>query len=100
MNIRLLVFYFFLILGIVLVAITCDGCASVDGNGGPGIIEIITTDPMDPDGVLQDPIIPKKEEKPDKEPVIESSITPATSLVAGIFVGLRGLEPLTSTMSM
>ncbi len=58
---RLVIFYFVLILGILLVAITCGGCASM-GEMSQKVIEELTTDPFDPDGKLDGPIWPKKEE--------------------------------------
>lgn len=120
---RLMVFYFLLIL-----VVTCGGCASLDGDGGPSPLEIIMTDPMDPDGVLEDPIIPKPKVEPAKEPEIQSSnnldkaigngligilvwhhtpepvfqicFAPAAFPAVGFFVHLAGLEPAASTMSM
>ncbi len=59
---------------VMTVMIIGSSCASV-GEVGEEVIEKITTNPMDPDGVLEDPLWPKKEAEPAETPTqqLESS---------------------------
>lgn len=60
---------------LMIIIIIGNSCASV-GEVSEEVIEKITTNPMDPDGVLEDPLWPKeKEAEPAETPTqLESSL--------------------------
>ena len=59
---------------VAMMIVSAISCASV-GEVGEEVIDKITTNPMDPDGVLEDPLWPKeKEVEPAETPTEESSL--------------------------